>query len=104
MFDPSTITLAQASGFVKDWAILGILISVVWRARGLYSKAERLFDGSLAFINRVDLHMTRMELVADKITNNHLAHMEHDLRLMSGRKSDVIETDESFHSTHATTE
>jgi hypothetical protein len=36
-----------------------------------------------------------METFADHALNNHLAHMQHDLRVLSGRKSDVIEVHDS---------
>lgn len=84
MFDPSQVTLGQLSGAVRDWAIVGTLAVIVWKARGVYANME-------SFINRISTHMTRMEAFADRALNNHLAHMQHDLRVMSGRKADVIE-------------
>lgn len=99
MFDPSQITLGQLSSAVRDWAIVGVLATVVWKARGLFAKAESLYDDATGFIERVSLHMSRMEAFADKGLNNHLAHMQHDLRVLSGRKSDVIEVDDSVGST-----
>ena len=92
MFDPSSVTLGQLSGAVRDWAIVGTLAVVVWKARGVYSTG-------VAFFNRIDSHMTRMESFADKALNNHLAHMQHDLRVLSGRKADVIEVHDSIGST-----
>lgn len=92
MFDPSQVTLGQLSSAVRDWAIIGTLAIFVWKARGFYARGE-------AFFNRIDTHMLRMETFADKAINNHLAHMQHDLRVLSGRKSDVIEVDDSVGST-----
>lgn len=92
MFDPSQVTLGQLSSAVRDWAIIGTLATIVWKARGFYSKTE-------AFIDRIGTHMTRMETFADNALNNHLAHMQHDLRVLSGRKSDVIEVHDSVGTT-----
>lgn len=92
MFDPSQVTLGQLSGAVRDWAIIGTLATIVWKARGVYAKIE-------TFVARISTHMTRMETFADHALNNHLAHMQHDLRVLSGRKSDVIEVHDSVGTT-----
>lgn len=95
MFDPSTVTLGQLSSAVRDWAIVGALLGFVWKARGWFAKVENLLDDGRTFITRVSDHMTQMETFADRALNNHLAHMQHDLRVLSGRKSDVIEVHDS---------
>lgn len=89
MFIDPSITIAALSALVKDWAIVGTLAYVVWRTRGIY-------DSVSAFITRVNKHMILMEGFASKTLNNHLAHIQHDLRTLSGRKTDVIEIHESF--------
>jgi hypothetical protein len=95
MFDPSQITLGQLSSTARDWAIVGLIISFVWKARGWFAKAEQLYESTEKFIERVSTHMTLMETFANRALNNHLAHMQHDLRVLSGRKADVIEVDDS---------
>lgn len=95
MFDPAQITLGQASGVARDFTIVGVIISLVWKARGWLAKGERLYERSVQFIDRVSTHMTIMENFSNKALNNHLAHMQHDLRVLSGRKADVIEVDDS---------
>lgn len=99
MFDPSTVTLGQLSSAVRDWAIVGTLAAIVWKIRGVYAKVENFFDDAKVFVDRVSTHMTRMESFSDKALNNHLAHMQHDLRVLSGRKADVIEVDDSVGTT-----
>jgi hypothetical protein len=92
MFDPSQVTLGQLSSAVRDWAIIGTLAVAVWKARGFYASGVDFFD-------RIDTHMTRMEMFANKALNNHLSHIEHDLRVLSGRRGDIIENDDSIGST-----
>lgn len=99
MFDPAQITLGQLSSTVRDLSIVTVIVGVVWKARGWFAKGERLYENTEKFIERVSTHMTFMEGCANKALNNHLAHMQHDLRVLSGRKADVIEVDDSVGST-----
>ena len=99
MFDPSQVTLGQLSATARDFSIVAVLMGVVWKARGWFAKGEELYKDTRLFITRVSNHMTLMEAFANKALNNHLAHMQHDLRVLSGRKADVIEVDDSVGST-----
>lgn len=92
MFDPGQITLSQLSSSVRDFSIVGLIAGFVWQARGWFAKVERFYE-------RIILHMTTMGNFANRALNNHLTHMEHDLRVLSGRKADVIEVDDSVGST-----
>lgn len=92
MFDPSQVTLGQLSSTVRDWSIVVTLGVAVWKVRGMYEKG-------VTFIDRVCKHMDRMEIFGSRALNNHLAHMQHDLRVLSGRTSDVIEVDDSVGTT-----
>lgn len=95
MFIDPSITVAALSALLKDWAIVGTLAYIVWRLRGF-------FDTAVLFVARVNKHMNLMEGFASKTLNNHLAHIQHDLRTLSGRKSDIIEIHESFSDTPST--
>jgi hypothetical protein len=81
MFDPTSLTFGQVSSTVRDFAIVAVLWKLSWATRGLYGDAK-------FFIKRVTTHMTRMERFATILLNNHLKHIEFDLKTLSGRKDD----------------
>ena len=83
MFDPAQLTLGQISSALRDFTIVAVLISVSWKARGYYERVSKFFD-------RVTQHMTSMETFARTVTNNHLTHIEADLKKMSGRQDDLV--------------
>jgi hypothetical protein len=79
MFDPSGLTLGQISSTVRDFSIVGALIVVAWKARGVYESASDFF-------NRTVKHMDTMETFATTVVNNHLKHIESDLKKMAYRQ------------------
>ena len=79
MFDPSSLTLGQISSALRDFTVIGILVTITWKFKGFYEDGRH-------FINRLGNHMTTMEAGMDKLLNNHLAHMESDLRSMAQRQ------------------
>jgi hypothetical protein len=89
MFDPGTWTLGQISSVVRDLAIVVVVVKVAWGARGIYSDAKY-------FIKRMKKHMVRMERSSEQLhqkldlaLNNHMRHMAHDLKMLSGRVDDI---------------
>ena len=79
MFDPSSWTLGQVSSTARDLSIVGFLMGAAWKGRGIYESVS-------GFVTRVIRHMDLMEKFADATVNNHLKHIEDDLRTLSGRK------------------
>ena len=101
--DPSSITLGQLSSAARDWAIVGFLFGtaialtkIAWKSRGIYEDVSGFVTRISDFMEASTLHMTRMETFATRVLNNHLAHMQHDLRTLSGRTADVIEVHDSI--------
>jgi hypothetical protein len=82
--DPTSITLGQVSSVVRDLTIVAILWKTAWAIRGLYGDVKAFFD-------RVTQHMTRMERFATIVLNNHLKHIERDLKTLSGRQDDAAD-------------
>lgn len=82
MFDPSTLTLGQVSSAIRDLSIVAVLVTISWKARGIYETATQFFD-------RVTKHMDSMENFARTVVDNHLYHIEMDLKTLSGRKDDT---------------
>jgi hypothetical protein len=83
MFDPSQVTLGQASGFVRDLSVVATVIIASWKGRGIFETAKNFFE-------RIELHMDTMELFAKTVMTNHLKHIEADLKTLSGRKDDDL--------------
>jgi hypothetical protein len=76
MFDPSSITLGQVSSSVRDFAIVGTLLTASWKARGAYEAVTQFFTRTMK-------HMDAMEAGMNTLLTNHLAHMEQDLKTMA---------------------
>lgn len=81
MFDPSTLTFGQVSGTLRDFAIVGFLITVVWKSRGVYENVKDFFE-------RLTKHMDVMETGMKTLLTNHLAHIEKDLKTLAGRRDE----------------
>jgi len=79
MFDPAQLTLGQLSAAARDISIVGVLIGVSWKLRGVYESASNFFK-------RFVEHMEKMESGMNTLLTNHLAHMEEDLRNMAHRQ------------------
>ena len=79
MFDPAQLTLGQVSGALRDFTVVGILLTVAWKSRGVYETAKNFFE-------RWTTHMDVMEEGMNTLLTNHLTHIEADLRSMSHRQ------------------
>jgi len=76
MFDPASITLGQVSSALRDLTVIGFLLTISWKSRGVYEAAKNFFE-------RLTTHMQIMEQGMSTLLNNHLAHIETDLRSMT---------------------
>lgn len=85
MFDPSTVTIGQVSSTLRDLTIVTTIILVGWYSRGWFEAGRNFFTKTIS-------HMESMESFARVVVDNHLLHIEHDLKLLSGRKDDFIVT------------
>jgi hypothetical protein len=90
MFDPSGITLGQISSSVRDFAIVGVLISLSWKARGAYEAVTQFFTRTMK-------HMDVMEAGMTTLLTNHLAHIETSLDKMSNNQERVLSGNEAIH-------
>jgi hypothetical protein len=78
-FDPAQLTLGQVSGALRDFTVVGLLLTVSWKSRGVYEAAKNFFV-------RLTSHMDVMEEGMNTLLTNHLTHIEADLRNMSHRQ------------------
>jgi hypothetical protein len=79
--DPAQLTLGQVSSALRDLTVVGILLTVAWKSRGVYDSAK-------GFLERLTTHMDVMEGGMKTLLTNHLTHMEQDLKTLTGRKDD----------------
>jgi len=89
MFDPGNLTLGQVSSAIRDFSIVIVLIVSVWKARGIFEDVSNFFT-------RVIKHMDSMESFARTVMDNHLLHIEQDLKTLSGRQDDISVTRNTF--------
>ena len=87
MFDPGALTLGQLSSSLKDFTIVAFLLGLAWKARGVYEAVTNFF-------NRTMKHMDAMEHGMQTLLTNHLAHIEKDLKQMSGRQTDYVDAEQ----------
>lgn len=90
MFDPSSITLGQVSSSLRDFAIVGVLITTSWKARGAYEAVTQFFTRTIK-------HMDVMESGMNTLLTNHLAHIEVAVEKMSTNQARVLSGDEVIH-------
>lgn len=79
MFDPATLTLGQVSSALRDFTIVGVLLTGAWKARGLYERGKNFFQ-------RLTTHMDVMESGMSTLLTNHLPHMEQELKMIAQRQ------------------
>lgn len=85
-FDPAALTLGQVSSALRDFTVVGVLLTISWKSRGLYEAAKNFFQ-------RLTTHMNVMEQGMQTLLHNHLAHIEADLRTMTHRQVRASEQD-----------
>lgn len=78
----TSLTLGEVFSFLRDMSYLVGLAVFGWHVRGIVQVLKN-------FVQRVSAHMDSMELFANTVVNNHLRHIEADMKLLSGRKDDL---------------
>jgi hypothetical protein len=81
--DPSALTLGQVSSALRDFTVVGVLLTTAWKSRGMYDAAKNFFQ-------RLTTHMDKMESGMQTLLNNHLTHIENDLKVMARRQVKAI--------------
>ncbi len=97
MFDPSSITLGQISSSVKDFTIIGTLITVSFTFIKLSWKARGVYESVTQFFTRTMNHMDVVEAGLNTLLTNHLPHIETAVEKMSANQERVLSGDEVIH-------
>ncbi len=81
------ITLAEFLGYCRDLSIAGAVVTLGWKARGIWQHGQD-------FVERVRLHMDRVELTMDTLVANHLEHISKSLQQLVKTDAAQIPTDD----------
>lgn len=76
MFNPGGITLAELSSALRDVTVIGVLLSVGWKGRGLIQPVVQFFTDAKVFFGRANQHMVVMESGMNALLTNHLSHLK----------------------------
>lgn len=91
MFDPSsTVTLGQTISTLKDGAFIVGIVVLGWKARGLVQPLIDFFARAKQHMEIMETGMTGLRIDVTTLLNNHLSHIEQDLKTLSGRKEGYV--------------
>jgi len=97
MFDPAQLTLGQVSSALRDFTVVGVLLTIAWKSRGAWEFVKKFFE-------RWAKHMDLMESGMNTLLTNHLTHIEADLKHMSQRQVRATEYERAAYLTEDETE
>jgi uncharacterized membrane protein required for colicin V production len=66
---PTAQLLTSLFGYARDLTVIGFIILLSWKARGIW-------DSITAFIDHVTIFMASMTQHADTLVSNHLNHLQ----------------------------
>lgn len=84
------MTIGQLASTLRDLTVVVSVVTIGWKTR---SWLQPVFD----FFKRANAFMTLMEHNMNVLLNNHIKHIESDVRRMSGRDYDESELDSGAH-------
>ena len=74
---PSTAqVLTTVFGYARDLSLIGFLLFVSWKSRGIYDEALCFFTEIRNFMADMRVFMVGINKNADVVVNNHLKHLE----------------------------
>lgn len=97
MFDPAQLTLGQVSSALRDFTVVGVLLTIAWKTRGVYEQVKNFFERLTTFMDTMEEQSTFISEGMRTLLSNHLTHIEADLKSISGREHDFIVTEEYPH-------
>jgi len=86
MFDPSQLTLGQVSGTLRDFTVVGVLLTIAWKSRGVYETVKAFFERLTKFMVTMEADSAFVRDGMKTLLSNHLTHIEADLRKMTHRQ------------------
>ena len=73
---PTAQFLTTVFGYARDLSVIGFLILISWKGRGMYDEALGFFTEIRSFMADSKLFMIDVKKNADVVVNNHLRHLE----------------------------
>lgn len=86
MFNPADLTLGQVSSALRDFTIVGVLLTAAWKARGGYELVKNFFERLTKFMASMEADSAFIRQGMQTLLSNHLTHIEADLRNMAHRQ------------------
>ena len=86
MFDPAQLTLGQVSSALRDFTVVGVLLTVAWKTRGFYETVKNFFERLTTFMDVMENDSAFIKEGMQTLLTNHLTHIEADLRKMTHRQ------------------
>lgn len=87
MFNLNTITVGDAVSTLRDIGFLIALVVIGWKSRSWVQPGVEFFKRANNFFSLGEEHMRLMEINMQTLLNNHLSHIESDLKRLSGRET-----------------
>ncbi len=85
------LTVAQVIGELRDGAFIVGLAICGWKARSWFQPVKEFFIRVVDHMDIMESGMDAMRGDMRTLLHNHVAHMEQDLKTLSGRQSDDLE-------------
>lgn len=80
----TAMVLTEFFGYARDLSVIGFIILVSWKARGIW-------DGITGFIDKVSCFMVKMDEHADILVHNHLKHLQDSANMIERKLDDQTE-------------
>jgi len=91
MVDPSsTVTIGQVVSTLKDLGFIVGTCVVGWKARALVQPAIDFFNRAVSHMDKMESSVTSLQSGMSTLLNNHLSHIEADLKTISGRGTNHV--------------
>ena len=91
MYDPqTTVNLGQIISTLRDAGFLVGILVVGWNARGLFQPIKDFFQRASKHMDNVEAGMTSIQGDMKILLNNHLSHIESDMKHIAGRTTDHV--------------
>ncbi len=104
MFDPAGLTLGQVSSALRDFAIVGFLVGGAWKARGVFEGGKKFFERLTTFMDTVESDSAYIRQGMHTLLNNHLTHMEADLKHIRQRQVRATQFEQDTYTTEDASE
>lgn len=91
MIDFSVVTVSQLLSGARDIVLIVGTLGIGWKLRAWVQPGIDFFKEVKSHLVKSSAHMQTMERQMALLLSNHLAHIEADLKSLSGRTTDELD-------------